>query len=133
MLREMSARSIVFDPNRKDPFGAYPEPLPQHLGFALPDPGALTLFCRKYRLKELAIWGHALEPAYPKDAAIEVMIGYGNSRQWVRVTSDQMSVLLTDLFGRECKVLERPEVDVSENPILRRRFFRSVKTLYLER
>lgn len=133
MLREMSAHSIVFDPNRKDPFGAYPEPLPQHLGLELPDPDVLTQFCRKYRLRELAIWGHALEPSYPKDAPIEVMIGYAGSRAWVKATQDQMSGLLTELFGRECKVLERPEVDVSENPILRRRFFRSVKTLYLER
>jgi len=129
----MSTQSIVFDPNRKDPFGAYPEPLPRHLGFELPEPEALTLFCRKQRLKELAIYGHVLEPSYPKDASIEVMIGYVNARQWVRLTNDEMSSLLTTLFGRECKVIERTEVDVSENPILRRRFFRSVKTLYLER
>lgn len=122
----------VPDLERSSPFGPYPEPLPASISFTLPPAAELTKFCRKWRVRELAVYGHALATKLNPDVPLEVMIGFWNRSQWLTTDLTRMRDALAGMLGHPVKLIERAEVDVSQNPILRQRIYRSIKTLYLE-
>jgi len=112
------------------PFGPYPEKLPENVTIALPPADELTRFCRRLQIKDLAIYGHVLEAQSPPGAPIELMVAFW--KPWTLMNVATVEQYLSTLFDRPVKLIERSVVDVSENPILRQRIYRSIKTLYLE-
>lgn len=115
------------------PFGPYPEPLPGWLSVALPPAADLTAFCRRWKIKDLAIFGAAVQLGGDPSAPVEAMVGFWRAGQWVLDDFARLQGEICGLFGREVNLIERATVDVSNNPVLRQRIFRSVRTIYLER
>ena len=125
-------RTLQQNGAERSPFGPYPEPLPESIAWTLPSAEDLTRFCRRWRVKELAVYGHALEVELTAGVPLEIMIGFFAQSQWLSTDLNRMRVALAGMLGHEVKLMERAEVDASQNPILRQRIFRSIKTLFLD-
>lgn len=115
------------------PFGPYPERLPGWLSASLPPAPELTALCRRWKIKDLALYGPAVQLGGDPNAPIDAMVGFWRPGQWVLDDFSRLASEIRDLFGREVQLIERATVDMSNNPVLRQRIFRSVRTIYLER
>ncbi|RIL04303.1 hypothetical protein DCC78_01635 [bacterium] len=107
--------------------------MPGWLTVALPAAADLTTFCRRWKIKDLAIYGTAVQFGGDPAAPVEAMVGFWRPGQWVLDDFARLQTEICDLFGREVHLIERATVDLSNNPVLRQRIFRSVRTIYLER
>jgi len=132
MINVMYKNMAQADSKERSPFGPYPQPLPKNICVTLPSPEDLTKFCRKWKVRELSIYGHVLESDIPATAPVEIMIGFFSATGWMKTDIKAMADQLGQLFEHKVTLIERAEVDVSSNPVLRGRIFRSVKTLFLE-
>jgi hypothetical protein len=132
MIRVMNKILVPGGPEQRSPFGPYPQPLPKNICVTLPSPEDLTKFCRKWRVRELSIYGHVLESDIPPHVPVEIMVGFRSATGWMKTEFNEMVDQLGALFEHKVLLIERAEVDVSSNPVLRGRVFRSVKTLFLE-
>lgn len=99
----------------------------------MPPAPALTALCRRWKIRDMAIYGTAIETGAPPEAPLDVMVGFWRPGQWVLDDFKRLETEIRELFGRDVHLIERAEVDVSNNPVLRQRIFRSVRTIYLER
>ncbi len=132
MIKAMLKNSVRPVVEQRSPFGPYPQPLPKTICVTLPSAEDLTKFCRKWKVRELSIYGHVLESDIPPQVPVEIMVGFWRTTGWVKTDIELMASQLGELFEHKVTLIERAEVDVSGNPVLRGRIFRSVKTLFLE-
>lgn len=97
------------------------------------DPDAISAFCRKWRIRELSLFGSALRDDFRSDSDVDLLVVYEDPHRdfgpWLRDLT-AMEAELKDLFSRNVDLVERRAIEESENYIRRREILRNPVSIY---
>jgi predicted nucleotidyltransferase len=91
----------------------------------------IEAFCRKWKIKEFALFGSVLREDFRPDSDIDVLVTFERNSRWSLFDLVDMEEELTEIFGRKVDLVERQAVERSENYIRRRHILRSLEPVYV--
>jgi predicted nucleotidyltransferase len=91
----------------------------------------IATFCRKWRIRELALFGSVLREDFGPESDVDVLVTFeaDTSRSLLDVIAAEEE--LSGVLGRKVDLIERPTVEKSENWIRRRSILNSARTIYV--
>ncbi len=94
------------------------------------DMSAIEPFCRRWRIRELAVFGSAVRGEMRPDSDVDVMVSFEKGAEPTLFEMSRLSRELGEVLGREVDVLTRRGVEGSRNPYRRREILATAETLY---
>ena len=93
--------------------------------------GKIADICRKYGVRELAVFGSALRDDFRIQSDVDFLVVFENddAGPWAGKYMD-MEEELTAIVGRHVDVVGRRAVEEDLNPVRRRRILGSARVLY---
>ncbi len=94
------------------------------------DPEALRIFCEKWGVAELAVFGSVLRDDFRPDSDIDFLVTWapGVKRTWRDIWA--MKEELAGLFRRDAGIAQRHVVEADFNEIRRRTILESARVVY---
>ena len=90
----------------------------------------LEPFCRRWRIRELAVFGSILRPEFRPESDIDVLVTFDSAAEWSLTDLVRMEEELSRATGRRVDLLTRRGVEASRNPIRRAAILGQARTLY---
>jgi len=84
-------------------------------------------FCRKWKIKELALFGSVLRGDFKPDSDVDVLATFAPDAKWSVFDHARMREELSSLLGREADVVETTGL---RNPFRRREILATRKVIY---
>src|SRR4030042_2499435 len=81
---------------------------------------ALEAFCRKWKIREFALFGSVLRDDFGPDSDVDVLVWFQPEAEWDLFDVVDMQNELATIFGRKVDLLDREAVEQSRNPSRRR-------------
>lgn len=93
----------------------------------------IASFCRRNRIKELALFGSVLRDDFRPDSDVDVLVKFeaGVESDFERLQN--MKEELERLIGRSVDLVERQSIENSENYIRRKHILTHLETVYVAR
>jgi predicted nucleotidyltransferase len=92
----------------------------------------LTAFCRKWRIREMALFGSALRDDFRPDSDIDFLVsfekGVNHSLGDLVKAEDELSRII----GRKADLVERPGIEHSHNALRRDAILNTAQIIYAE-
>jgi len=90
----------------------------------------IAAFCRKWRVKELALFGSVLRDDFRPDSDIDVLFTLEPGVHWAWGGYADMTEELEAIFGRKVDLVSRRGVEESRNYIRRKHILESAEVIY---
>jgi len=84
-------------------------------------------FCRKWKIKEFALFGSVLREDFRPDSDIDVLVSFEEKVSWSLYDVVEMKDELKVIFGRDVDIVEKGAV---RNPFRRRSIMTNREVLY---
>jgi len=98
-------------------------------GIRIPiDEGAIGDFCRKWRVREFALFGSVLGENFRPDSDVDVLVTFAPDREWTLNEYLSMVEELKVLFGREVDLAVRSTL---RNPFRRHHILRTRRIVHV--
>lgn len=94
------------------------------------DDEAVSAFCRRWEVAELAVFGSVLRDDFGEASDVDVLVTFDESARPSLWDLIDMQEELKDLFGRDVDLVERPVLQRSRNYIRRAAILSSARVLY---
>ena len=94
------------------------------------DREAIAAFCRKWKIKELALFGSVLREGFRPESDMDVLVTFQANARWSLLDHVQMQDELSEVFGRTVDLVTRRSVEASENWIRRNAILTSAESVY---
>jgi len=95
----------------------------------LPEP-ELTEFCRRWGIRELALFGSALGADFGPESDIDLLVTFSPEADWSLLDHIRAQAELSELLRRPVDLVSRRAVERSANPIRKREILAAAKTVY---
>jgi uncharacterized protein len=90
-------------------------------------PGALNAFCRRWRVRELALFGSVLREDFSPASDVDVLVTFEREAPWSLWDVIAMRGELEEMLGRRVDLVEK---DAIRNPFRRREILRNRQVVY---
>ena len=87
----------------------------------------ITEFCRRWRVKELAIFGSALGDDFRPDSDVDVLVILADDAKWSLFDRMDAEEELKKIFGREVDLVEKQAI---RNPFRRHHILKHHEVIY---
>ena len=87
-------------------------------------------FCRRWKVKELAVFGSAAAGKLRPDSDIDLLVTFAPDADWSMFDHYQMEEELTGILGREVDLVSIKAAHENTNPISRREILKSARQIY---
>ncbi len=87
-------------------------------------------FCRRWKVKELALFGSVLREDFGPESDIDVLVSFATDARWGLFALVKMEEELKATLGRAVDLVDRATVERSENYIRRRSILRQAEVIY---
>jgi predicted nucleotidyltransferase len=87
----------------------------------------ISAFCRKWKLKELAIFGSAIRDDFRPDSDVDVLVVFQEPVEWDLFDLIHAQEELKHIFGREVDLVEKKAI---QNPFRRRHILSHHEVIY---
>lgn len=84
-------------------------------------------FCRKWQIRELALFGSVLREDFSPDSDIDVLVTFTPEARWTLFDIVEMREELGRIFGREVDLVEKQAL---RNPFRRREILNTHQVVY---
>lgn len=91
---------------------------------------ALEEFCRRWQVRELALFGSAVREDFRPDSDIDVLVTFADDAEWSLFDLVTMEDELEEIVGRDVDLVERKAVEESHNWIRREAILSSAQSIY---
>ncbi len=92
----------------------------------------LDLFCRRWAIAELSLFGSALREDFGPESDVDILVTFLPEAQWSLLDHVQMEMELAELLGREVDLLTRRAVEASQNQLRRREILETAQIVYTQ-
>jgi hypothetical protein len=106
----------------------------------MPVAGALKLdrpeiadFCRRWKVRELAVFGSALREDFRADSDVDLLVTFAPDATWGLLDQVTMEDELATILGRPVDLVSRHAVERSSNWIRREAILGSAETIHVAR
>jgi predicted nucleotidyltransferase len=96
------------------------------------DDSSLRDFCRRWQIRELAIFGSILRDDFRADSDVDFLFTLEDPSSLTFGTWAQMEQELASIVGRKVELVPRRSVEASENLFRRNRVLSAVREVYAE-
>jgi uncharacterized protein len=93
----------------------------------------LAAFCRRWKVRELAVFGSALRKNFRPDSDVDLLVTFEADANWGLLDQTTMESELTALLGRKVDLVSRRAVERSANWIRRQVILDSAETVHVAR
>jgi len=90
----------------------------------------LEAFCRKWKIREFALFGSVLGDNFRPDSDVDVLVSFQPDAEWDLLDVVEMQTELAIMFGRKVDLLDRETVEHSRNPFRRRGILSNTRVIY---
>ena len=90
----------------------------------------VAAFCRRWGVRELALFGSALRDDFRPDSDVDVLVSFLSEMKPTLGDLDRMARELEDLFGRPVDLVERRAVEQSPNYLRRQQILSTAEVVY---
>jgi predicted nucleotidyltransferase len=91
----------------------------------------VAAFCRKWRIKELALFGSVLRDDFRPESDIDVLVTFLPGVSWLWGGYSEMAEELGAILGRKVDLVSRPGIEQSRNPFLKKNILGNVESIYV--
>jgi hypothetical protein len=95
------------------------------------DRSAIADFCRRWQIREFALFGSVLRDNFGPQSDIDVLVTFHAGADWGLFEHASMQDELSQILGRNVDLLTRRGVEKSDNPIRREAILKSAEVLNL--
>ena len=95
------------------------------------DRDALAAFCKKWRIRELSLFGSALRDDFGPESDVDVMVNFDPGVSCGLFEMVHLEEELGAIIGRKVDLVERENIEQSENYIRRRYILESEEPIYV--
>ncbi len=89
-------------------------------------------FCRRWRIRELALFGSALRDDFGKDSDLDLLVTFAPDDAWSLLDHIRMQTELSELLGRPVDLVSRRAIERSANPIRKHEILGTARDVYVE-
>ena len=90
----------------------------------------VAAFCRRWQIKELALFGSALRDDFRPDSDVDVLVQFDAEARHTLFDMVFMQEELQRIFGRKVDLVSRRGIETSRNYIRRRAILESAEVIY---
>ena len=90
-------------------------------------------FCRRWKVRELAVFGSALRADFGPDSDVDLLVTFEPDANWGLLEQTTMESELAALLGRRVDLVSRRAVERSTNWIRRQAILDSAETVHAAR
>jgi predicted nucleotidyltransferase len=90
----------------------------------------IAAFCRKWQIKELALFGSVLSSDFRPDSDVDVLVTFKPDAHWTLFDHVTMQDELQEIFGRDVDLISRLGIEHSHNHIRRQAILDSARVIY---
>ena len=87
----------------------------------------ITAFCRRWKIKELAIFGSALGDDFRADSDVDVLVVFQDDAKWNFFDHMNAEEELRQIFGRDVDLVEKRAI---RNPFRRHHILNNCEVIY---
>jgi len=87
-------------------------------------------FCRKWKVKELSVFGSALGDDFHPDSDVDLLVSFESGAEWSLFDHGEMQIELSEMLGRRVDLVTRGAVEMSRNPYRRREILDSARLVF---
>ena len=88
-------------------------------------------FCKKWKIKEFALFGSVLREDFKPDSDIDVLVTFSEDAKHTLFDVVHMEEELKNIFGRDVDLISRRGIESSRNYIRRKAILSSRKSIYV--
>jgi len=90
-------------------------------------------FCRRWKVKELALFGSVLREDFTPQSDVDVLVDFEPGASWSLLDLVDMESELEDIFGRDVDLVSRRGIEASRNYIRREAILSSAEPIHVSR
>ena len=94
------------------------------------DQSRIAAFCRAWKISRLELFGSVLRDDFGPTSDVDVLVTFEPDSQWSLLDLVRIERELSERRGRRVDLVERSDVEASDNYIRRREILRSAEALY---
>jgi len=91
---------------------------------------AIADFCRKWKIREFALFGSVLRKDFRPDSDVDVLVTFEPDHGWSLFDHMNMEEELSAVLGRGVDVVSRAAIAGGDNPYRKRLILDSAQTIY---
>lgn len=92
----------------------------------------LTEFCRRWKVKKLALFGSVLRDDFRPDSDVDVLVSFSEDTHYTLLDLARMETELAEIFARKVDLVDLAAIEKSRNYIRRKSILNSAETIYAE-
>jgi predicted nucleotidyltransferase len=100
------------------------------VAFPLPTE-AITQFCRRWKIRELALFGSVLRADFGPDSDVDVLVTFADDAHWGLLAHVQMQQELATILRRPIDLMSKRALEQSPNWIRRDAILKTAQVLIL--
>jgi len=97
--------------------------------FEVPD-DKIMVFCRKWHISEMSLFGSALRDDFTPDSDIDVLVRFDESTHCSLFDLVHIENELKEIFGRDVDLVSKRGIEASRNYVRREAILNSAKVIY---
>lgn len=97
------------------------------------DEGRLSIFCLRWKITELAVFGSALRSDFRPDSDVDLLVTFSPEADWSLLDHVTMESELSEIVGRRIDLVIRRAVERSDNWIRRDAILQSAEPVFVAR
>ncbi len=90
----------------------------------------ITDFCKRWKIRELALFGSALRDDFRSDSDLDILVTFAPDADWGLLDHIQMQLELQRVFQREVDLISKRALERSTNWVRREEILRTAQILY---
>jgi predicted nucleotidyltransferase len=94
------------------------------------DMAGIAVFCRHWRISELALFGSVLRDDFRPDSDIDVLVTFAPDARWTLIDHVRMQDELTSLLGRKVDLISKRGIERSPNYLRRKAILSTAEVVY---
>jgi len=87
-------------------------------------------FCRRWQIRELAIFGSALRDDFRPDSDVDIIVTFAAGAQWGLLSHVQMQQELSKLLGRNVDLISKRGLEHSQNWLRRQEILNTARVFF---
>ena len=97
------------------------------------DTPVLRDFCRKWKIRELCVFGSILREDFRPDSDVDFLADFDDAAEWDMFDHMDMEEELAAIVGRRVDIVSRPAVERSRNRFRKKHILSTAETVIAER
>jgi len=87
-------------------------------------------FCQKWKINELSLFGSVLRDDFGPDSDVDILVAFEPDARYSLFQFSRMQRELTAIIGYDVDLVEKSEVEGSDNPIRRKSVLETAQRVY---